>query len=137
VQHHNGIFRSTDGGQHWQHCDQVNPSGFGFAVVVHPTDPQTAWFVPGVKDEMRVPVDDALCVMRTRDGGVTFEPLRKGLPQEHTYHLVYRHALDISGDGRTLAFGSTTGSVWISEDGGDFWGRLSAELPPVYVVRFG
>lgn len=137
VQHHNGIFRSSDGGQHWQHCDKANPSGFGFAVAVHPRDPQTAWFVPGVKDEMRVPVDDALCVMRTRDGGATFEPLRQGLPQEHAYHLVYRHALAVSDDGRTLAFGSTTGSVWISEDGGDSWDRLSAELPPVYVVRFG
>lgn len=37
---------------------------------------------------------------------------------------------------RTLAFGSTTGSVWISENDGDTWHRLSADLPPVYCVRF-
>jgi photosystem II stability/assembly factor-like uncharacterized protein len=137
MQHHNGIFHSTDGGLQWREIDNANPSSFGFAVVMHPLDPQTAWFVPGVKDELRVACDGALCVMRTRDGGRSFEPLRTGLPQTHAYHLVYRHCLDVTGDGRTLAFGSTTGSVWISEDGGDSWSRLSAELPPIYCVRFG
>ncbi len=137
MQHHNGIFRSTDGGKNWERFLNADPSEFGFAVAVHPHDPKTAWFVPGVKDEMRIPVDAALCVMRTRDGGRTFEALRTGLPQSHAYHLVYRHALDVSGDGQTLAFGSTTGSVWISENGGDSWERLSAELPPIYTVRFG
>lgn len=137
MQHHNGIFHSVDGGRKWREIDNANPSAFGFAVVMHPEDSQTAWFVPGIKDEFRVACDGALCVMRTRDGGKTFEPCRKGLPQEHAYHLVYRHCLDVTGDGRTLAFGSTTGSAWISEDGGDSWERLSADLPPVYCVRFG
>ncbi len=136
MQHHNGIFKSDDGARTWQRIETAIPSDFGFAVVVHPTDPATAWFVPAIKDEQRLPSDSALCVMRTRDGGRTFEPCRKGLPQEHAYHLVYRHCLDSTSDGRTLAFGSTTGSVWISEDGGDSWSRLSAELPPVYCLRF-
>jgi hypothetical protein len=43
----------------------------------------------------------------------------------------------VAADGRTLAFGTTTGSVWISEDAGDSWQRLSCDLPPVYCVRFG
>lgn len=30
-----------------------------------------------------------------------------------------RSYLSIAGDGHTLAFGSPTGSVWISEEGGD------------------
>ena len=137
MQHHNGIFVSANGGHQWQRKRNGNPSDFGFAVAVHPQDPQTAWFVPGQKDEHRVPVDAALAVMRTRDGGATFEPLRKGLPQEHAYHLTYRHGLDVAADGRTLAFGTTTGSVWISEDAGDSWVRLSCDLPPVYCVRFG
>jgi hypothetical protein len=33
--------------------------------------------------------------------------------------------------------GSTTGGLWISEDGGDRWGLVSAHLPPVYQVAFG
>jgi len=67
----------------------------------------------------------------------SWQQLRTGLPQQQAYHLVYRHCLDVSGDGRTLAFGSTTGSVGISEDSGDTSNRLSAELPPIYCVRVG
>jgi hypothetical protein len=75
-------------------------------------------------------------VTRTKDGGKTFEVLTRGLPQAHAYDLVYRHALDVDETGSRLAFGSTTGSVWLSEDSGESWHSLSAHLPPVYAVRF-
>jgi hypothetical protein len=136
AQHHNGIFRSTDGCVSWQEIKNTNPSAFGFAVVVHPRDPDTAWFVPGIKDEKRIPVDGKVVVTRTRDGGKSFETLRKGLPQEHAYDLVFRHGMDIDASGERLAFGSTTGSCWISEDSGDSWQCLSSNLPPIYCVRF-
>ena len=51
----------------------VEPSTFGFAVAVHPRDPDTAWFVPEIKDEKRIPRDGKLVVTRTRDGGKSFE----------------------------------------------------------------
>jgi hypothetical protein len=136
VQHHNGIFRSTDGAQSWSEITGVKPSVFGFAVAVHPRDADTAWFVPAVKDEKRYPMDGRVVVNRTRDGGKTFETLTRGLPQEHAYDLVYRHALDVDETGDRLAFGSTTGSLWISEDGGDSWQTLSSHLPPIHAVRF-
>jgi hypothetical protein len=59
-----------------------------------------------------------------------------GLPQEHAYDLVFRHALDVDATGSRLVFGSTTGSVWISEDAGDSWQTITSHLPPVYAVRF-
>jgi len=136
VQHHNGIFKSTDAGASWNEITDVKPSAFGFVVAVHPQDENTAWFVPAVKDEKRYPASGRVIVNRTRDGGKTFEALTRGLPQEHAYDLVYRHALDVDETGNRLAFGSTTGSVWISEDAGDSWQTVSANLPPVYTVRF-
>ena len=135
TQHHNGVFRSADSGATW-HELEVPPSSFGFAVAVHPQDADTAWFVPAVKDEMRIPVGAALAVSRTRDGGKTFDVLRSGLPQSNAYHLVYRHALDVSTNGESLMMGSTTGSLFASEDGGEVWGRVTADLPPIAVVRF-
>ncbi len=75
TQHHCGIWRSSDNGASWQECE-AQPSSFGFAVAVHPREPDTAWFAPGIKDERRMPVDAALCVTRTRDGGKSFEALR-------------------------------------------------------------
>lgn len=136
IQHHNGIFRSTDGGLHWSELEPELQSSFGFAVAVHPEDPGLAWFVPGVRDDARYPPDGAVTVSRTRDGGSNFETLRSGLPQSHAYDLVYRHGLAISGSGDQLAFGTTTGNIWISENQGDSWSQLSATLPPIYCVRF-
>lgn len=136
VQHHNGVFSSRDNGRSWRAFDEIPPAKFGFAVAVHPGDPGTAWFVPAVKDECRVPVEAAVVVTRTRDGGERFEVLREGLPQQHAYDLVFRHALDVDGSGRRLALGSTTGSLWVSENGGDSWSQLSAHLPPIYQVRW-
>lgn len=137
IQHHNGIFRSDNGGHRFTEIEEAGPSVFGFAVAVHPTEPDTAWFMPGVKDELRVPVDGRLVVTRTRDGGRSFDVLTQGLPETPAYDLVYRHSLDIDPSGDVLAFGSTTGNVWVSENQGDQWQCLSHHLPPIYVVRFG
>ena len=135
-QHHNGIWRSTDNGLQW-HELKAPVSSFGFTVAAHPHDPLTAWFVPAEADQRRVPVDAALVVNRTRDGGATFETLRQGLPQQDCYDLVYRHGLAVSADGRSLLMGSTTGGLWASFDGGDRWSTVSLNLPPIAAVRMG
>jgi photosystem II stability/assembly factor-like uncharacterized protein len=136
VQHHNGIFVSSDAGGTFTEITGVEPSTFGFAVVVHPSDPDTAWFVPEIKDEKRVPRDGRLVVTRTRDGGKSFEVLSEGLPQSHAYDVVYRHALALDRTGNRLAFGSTTGGLWVSEDQGDSWACVTHTLPPIHAVRF-
>lgn len=135
-QHHGGIFRSIDGAKSWTEVKDVPVSGFGFACAAHPDDPDTAWFVPAIKDEKRIPVDGKLVVTRTRDGGQSFDVLSDGLPQEHAYDIVYRHCLDIDRSGECLAFGTTTGSLFASENQGEKWDCISTHLPPVYSVRF-
>ncbi len=135
-QHHNGVFRSEDGGANWREVTAIRPSKFGFAVAAHPRDPLTAWFVPAIKDEKRIPIDGKVVVARTRDGGESFEVLRQGLPQRHAYDLVWRHALAVDETGECLAFGSTSGGLWTSDNGGQTWTMLDARLPPIAVVRF-
>ena len=136
VQHHNGIFVSNDAGRTFREIADVKPSVFGFPVVVHPRNPDLAWFVPAVKDEKRIPVDARIVVTRTRDGGRTFDALTKGLPQSHAYDIVYRHALALDPTGERLAMGSTTGGLWVSEDQGDSWQLISHTLPPIHAVHF-
>jgi hypothetical protein len=135
-QHHCDIFKSTDGGISWANTTGFALSRFGFAVAVHPRDPQTAWFAPGVKDECRVPVDGKLAVTRTRDGGKTFEALGKGLPQADCYDIVYRHCLEVDESGERLLMGSTTGNLWASHDSGESWQAVSGNLPPILSLRF-
>jgi hypothetical protein len=135
MQHHNGIFRSSNAGSTWT---QLKPPGddIGFAVAAHPNDSATAWFVPAVKDEFRYPRDGAMSVTRTRDGGNNWEIFRDGLPQRDAYDLVYRHGLDVDDTGARLAMGSTTGALWVSDDAGERWQLINAHLPPIYAVHF-
>jgi hypothetical protein len=136
VQHHNGVFRSTNAARSWQEVTTIQPAKFGFAVAVHPREPDTAWFVPGVKDECRIPVDARLTVARTRDGARSFDVLTEGLPQNHAYDLIYRHALAVDETGERLAMGSTTGHLFVSENAGDSWSLVAGHLPPISCVRF-
>ena len=136
VQHHNGIFVSTDDCASFREIAGIAPSTFGFALAVHPNDSAQAWFVPAVKDQCRVPADGQVVVNRTRDLGLTFTTLRSGLPQQDAYDLVYRHGLAVAADGRTLALGSTTGNLWWSGDAGDHWQTLNLHLPPIACVTF-
>ncbi|MDH3709703.1 MAG: glycoside hydrolase [Cyclobacteriaceae bacterium] len=134
-QNHCGIFRSVNGGKDWQDVTQEDgPARFGFAVAVDRQDPEQAWVVPAVSDEVRVAVDGALCVCRTDDGGVTWKDLRQGLPQQDCYDIVFRHALSNTGD--TLAFGTTTGNLFVSNNKGDNWETISSTLPMIYSVDF-
>ena len=133
-QHHNGIFRSDDGGENFVAIEAARPSGFGFATVVDPEDPDRAWFVPAVKDECRIPVDQQLLVTRTRDGGASFEALSAGLPPPPAFDLIYRHGLDLDPASGRLAMGSTTGNLWVGEEGGNHWHGISRHLPPINQV---
>ena len=62
--------------------------------------------------------------------------LAEGLPQRQAYHLVYRHALDVTNDGQTLAMASTTGGLWLSANAGEAWHCVSRDLPPLAALRF-
>jgi hypothetical protein len=135
-QHHNGIFVSDDGGMNWRESLNTQPSGFGFAVAAHPTDRDRAWFAPAKKDEARLPVDGKLVVTETRDGGESFTIHRAGLPQDEAYDLIYRHGLVVDASGTRLAMASTTGSLWVSNNGGADWLHLSGHLPPIACLTF-
>ena len=76
---------------------------------------------------------------RVRVAGVDARSYRADvhcLPQRHAYDVVYRHALTLDATGDRLAFGSTTGGLWVSENQGEQWSNVTYTLPPIYAVRF-
>ena len=134
-QNHCGVFYSADGAATWTKVSKPDQGvHFGFPVAVDPEDGKTAWVVPGKADSQRMAIDGGLFVARTHDGGQNWTPLREGLPQENAYDVIYRHAL--GNRGKTLAFGSTTGNLYVSENRGDAWSAVANNLPPIYSVRF-
>lgn len=135
-QNHCGVFYSQDGAATWKKVSAPDRGvHFGFPVAVDEKDGRCAWLLPGKADSERMTIGGGLFVARTQDGGESWEQLREGLPQHNAYDVVYRHALHNHGD--RLAFGSTTGNLYVSEDRGESWQTVANNLPPIYSVRFG
>lgn len=135
-QNHCGVFKSEDGAASWRKVSAPDAGvHFGFPVAADARDGRTAWLVPGRSDMQRTTIDNGLFVARTDDGGSSWKQLRRGLPQGDAFDVVYRHALHNEGD--TVAFGSTTGNLYLSEDRGERWTTVANNLPPIYSVRFG
>ena len=134
-QNHCGIYKSIDAGKQWiEISEKDGPANFGFAIALADDNADQAWVAPALSDGNRIAIQGALCICRTDDGGKTWIQQRKGLPQSNCYDIVYRHALASSGD--DLAFGTTTGNLFFSDDRGDSWQVISNYLPMVHSVQF-
>ena len=134
-QNHSGVFYSHDGAATWKKVSAPDQGvHFGFPVAADQDDGRVAWLVPGRADNQRMAIGGGLFVARTDDGGASWRQLRDGLPQQDAYDVVLRHSLDAC-DG-AVAFGSTTGNLYLSEDRGEHWVSVANNLPPIYSVRF-
>lgn len=136
LQNHGGLYRSDDGGEQWQDIGQGVPSDFGFPVVAHPKRSGTAYVIPLDGAEGRWTSGGHCRVFRTSDGGDSWEPLSKGLPQEGAYITVLRDAFCADQmEQPGLYFGTRSGELYGSFDDGDSWRLLADHLPPVLCVR--
>jgi photosystem II stability/assembly factor-like uncharacterized protein len=134
AQTHVGVFRTDDGGEHWDDVTQGLPSFHGFPIGVSKTGDGAAFVVPLTfeADNFRV-VDGQFAVWRTRDAGATWTCLTEGLPGPNDYQSVYREGMDTDDEGGVYV-GTTNGAVYASADGGDHWQRLPGTLPPIVSV---
>jgi hypothetical protein len=135
IQFHGGVYRSDDAGRSWLDIGAGLPSDFGFPLVMHPTDPDTAYVIPLNSDGDRVTAEGRVRVFRTRDAGATWAPAGAGLPDEG-YLTILRQAFGHDGrDPLGLYFGATSGEVFGSADGGSTWSCVAEDLAPVLSVR--
>ncbi len=136
LQNHGGVYRSDDGGASWTDIAPGLPAEFGFAMVAHPTKPETAYTFPIADAGARWPVDGKARVWRTADAGASWTELGDGSLPDEFYAAVMRDAMCADDeDPAGLYFGSRNGVVWGSADEGESWRQLVADLPDVLVVR--
>ncbi|MFP5231276.1 MAG: WD40/YVTN/BNR-like repeat-containing protein [Acidobacteriota bacterium] len=136
MQKHWDVMRSDDAGEHWTEVSGNLPTDFGFVIDVHAHQPETIYVVPIKSDSEHFPLDGKLQVFRSRSGGNEWEPLTKGLPQQHCYVNVLRDAMAVDTlEECGIYFGTTGGQVYGSSDSGDTWSAITHDLPPVLSVE--
>jgi hypothetical protein len=136
-QNHCGMYRSDDGGRHWESIEAGLPSTFGFPAAVHPRDPDTLYLLPlnGATEGRYVP-DAKAAVWRTRDGGASWQAFRQGLPQENTFFGVLRQAMATDRlEPAGVYFGTNTGALFASADEGESWGCIAQHLPMILSIE--
>src|SRR6266576_756556 len=136
LQNHWGLYRSDDNAENWKDIANGVPSDFGFAMVIHPKNPDWVYIVPVESDQFRCACDGRLRVYRTRNAGTSWEPLMRGLPQKRAYETVLRDAMTAdSFDPVGIYFGTRSGQIFGSRDEGRTWERILDGLPSVVCIR--
>jgi len=136
AQNHWGLYRSDDAGDSWQDMARGVPSDFGFAMAIHPHEPDTVYIIPIQSDMVRVAPEEKLRVYRTRNGGRSWQALTRGLPQRRAYDIVLRDALTTDSlDPAGIYFGTRNGKLYASKDGGASWHVAIDGLPSITCVR--
>jgi photosystem II stability/assembly factor-like uncharacterized protein len=136
LQNHWGLYRSDDRGETWIDIANGVPSDFGFAMVMHPRNPDCVYIVPVESDEFRCSCEGRLRVYRTRNAGASWEPLVRGLPQKGAYETVLRDAMTADPfEPAGVYFGTRSGQLFGSSDEGRSWKKILEGLPPVLCVR--
>jgi photosystem II stability/assembly factor-like uncharacterized protein len=127
-----GLFYSEDSGESWQ---QLQPPwmriGYPDALLIDPTDDHIMFTAGAAKAPPWRPWLSAdSCVMRSRDGGRSWEILDQGIPSSMRANIEAM-GMYVRPDGYTLFAGTSHGDVYSSGDRGDSWVHIASGLPPV------
>lgn len=135
-QNHRGVFTSRDGGLTWHDATGDLPTPFGFPVAVHPGEPPVLFSIPHHNQAGVRHIHGAtIAVWRSQNGGQSWAAESHGLPRETAYVTVLRDgmATDLA-DRPGLYFGTSSGCVYGSFDGGKTWSTLAECLPEILSV---
>ena len=139
-QQERGIFRTTDGGETWEHVLFVDENTGASDLVMDPNNPRILfagmWQIE-IHTWGRTSGGPGSGIFMSRDGGDSWTRLEGGgLPKEHVGKIALAiapsnsnriYALIETGDGVPLEDGTETesGELWRSDDGGDTWALTS------------
>ena len=131
-----GLYRSADAGETWERLTtRTSRIAYPDALLISPRDPNLLFMAGSDRSpgQWRRTHDASSAIMRSRDGGRTWDLLANGLP-EHMRGNVEAMSLYAWPDGYALFAGNTDGDVYASEDEGDSWSQIAHGLAPVSKV---
>ena len=129
-----GVYRSTDAGETWQHLG-LERTGNSGAVLIHPDNPDLV-YVAAIGNPFAPNPDRG--VYRSRDGGANWENVLFVSDSTGAVDLEFApddpntiYASMWRGERKpwTIISGGLEGGVYISRDGGDTWNQATDGLP--------
>jgi len=140
-QNHCGLYRIDRPSRRWERIGNAMPreiGDIGFSVVTQPDDPNTAWVFPmdGTEVWPRTCVGGKPAAYVTHNAGETWQRQDRGLPPSQAWFTVLRQAMCVdTGSPTGVYFGTTSGEVWASKDGGESWRCIAQHLPEIHSVN--
>ncbi len=129
-----GVFRSTDGGRHWEKVLYKDENTGAIALAFDPTDARTLYAVlwaarqgPWENGEWQGPGSG---LFKSTDGGTTWRPLTKGLPTARDRLGRIGIAVAPSAPKRLYALVDVPrlGGLYRSDDAGESWRRVNQDV---------
>lgn len=123
-----GIYRSDDGGQHWQQLLFVNPTTGASDLSMDEHNPRILY--AAMWDHLRTPWQvisggDGSGLYKSVDGGLSWKKLSKGLPEK-----MGKTAIDVSPANPSVVYANIeaeSGGVFRSADSGESWEQVSRD----------
>jgi photosystem II stability/assembly factor-like uncharacterized protein len=129
----NGIWRSGDAGDRWEHLtDDSSRVGYPDVMVVHPEQPDLV-FIAGAYALPRAWRETGDCdsaIVRSEDGGRSWQQVTNGLPA-HIVANIEAMSMNVWPGGCAIAAASLDGDVFYSADRGETWRTIASGLPSV------
>jgi len=130
------LYASTDGGASWSPTATEFSQEYSVPLVMDPSNPRVLYsaFANGQPGMWRWPGGAESVLVRTRDGGQTWESLDAAKP---ALDKDFAEAIAIAADNPRQVFAALRGGeVLASDDAGDSWAKLELQVPSVSDMQY-
>ncbi len=138
-----GIFRLNNESSKWTHIGNNLPKDigdFGFSISIHPLDPNTIWVFPMENNETfsQISPGGQPALYCSQDAGDSWFRQDIGLPMRNAWFTVKEKCLSTDCMNNTgVYFGTTSGSIWMSDNEGNSWRQIAVHLPEINAIETG
>ena len=140
-QNQSGIYSMNLGDNKWEHIGKTLDIGdVGFCLCLDPYDVKTLWAFPmeGTDIWSRVCSNGQPAVYCSQNNGKSWFRQDVGFPIWNAWFTVLSRCMITDNFNNVgLYLGTTSGSIWFSDNSGNSWRQILAHLPKIYSLEIG